>query len=122
MPICVKLKKLRLERNWPQQIIAEKLHISQNAYSLIECGKTKIDEQRIYQLAKIFGVHPVELIKDDIESLNLAGNSKTGDIANMQALTVEDKELIIKLNTQLANKDGQIEMLMHLLDAPKKKK
>lgn len=44
----IKIKELRLKNNLTQNEMAEALHISQNAYSLIENGKTRlIDIERI---------------------------------------------------------------------------
>ena len=48
-----KIKELRLKKQLTQDEIAESLHISQNAYSLIENGKTRlVDEERIKIIAE----------------------------------------------------------------------
>jgi transcriptional regulator with XRE-family HTH domain len=45
--------------------IRKKLDISQNAYSKIELGYTKITLERLYQIAQILDVDLIELIKAD---------------------------------------------------------
>jgi transcriptional regulator with XRE-family HTH domain len=40
--------------------------MSQNAYSLLENGKTRIDEQKIIQIVKALQIKPKELISDDL--------------------------------------------------------
>ena len=54
-----KIKELRLKKQLTQDEIAESLHISQNAYSLIENGKTRlVDEERIKIIAEKLKVTP----------------------------------------------------------------
>ena len=54
--ICIKLRSLRREHGYSQQEVAERLHMSQNAYSEMETGKTKIDIEKIYMLAQFYKV------------------------------------------------------------------
>lgn len=105
MSIHEKLRKLRLNKNLSQANIAFMLNISQNAYSLIESGKTKIDEQRIIQLAKILGVHPYELLTDEISDTLIEGKAASIHSGN-------NSELIDLLNDQIIKKDEQIAKLL----------
>lgn len=114
MPIHQLLKKLRHDRGVSQQGIAEKLHISQNSYSLIESGKTKIDEQRLVQLATIFDISPAELLSSDVKSFN--NKNENTYAAHIQTLNAENKELTNQLTTQLARKDEQISWLLQQID------
>ncbi len=110
MAVHQKLRKLRQDINLSQQNIADMLHISQNAYSLIESGKTKIDEERIFQLAQILNVPPVKLLADDAVSSN--AYERQENASSFQRLNAYNIELTSKLSMQLAKKDEQIEKLM----------
>lgn len=57
-----KLKILREINNYTQEYVARILDISQNAYSLIEKGTTKITLDRIEVLAELYKTTPSELI------------------------------------------------------------
>ncbi|WP_157977252.1 helix-turn-helix domain-containing protein [Taibaiella helva] len=57
-----KLKILREINNYTQEYVARVLDISQNAYSLIEKGTTKITLDRIEVLAELYKTSPSELI------------------------------------------------------------
>jgi transcriptional regulator with XRE-family HTH domain len=57
-----KLKILREINNYTQEYVARILDISQNAYSLIEKGTTKITLDRIEVLAELYKTSPSELI------------------------------------------------------------
>jgi len=56
-----KIRRMREENKWSQQIIAEQLNISIPAYSKIETGVTDVNLSRLEQIAQLF--------KTDIASL-----------------------------------------------------
>lgn len=57
-----KLKILREINNYTQEYVATILDISQNAYSLIEKGTTKITLDRIEILSELYKTTPSELV------------------------------------------------------------
>ena len=70
--VAVNVRKIREYRNYTQEYLAMKLAISQNAYSKIELGYTKITLERLYQIAQILEVDLIELIKaEDNEVVQL---------------------------------------------------
>ena len=74
--VAVNIRKIREHRNYTQEYLAMKLKISQNAYSKIELGYTKITLERLYQIAQILDVDLIELIKaEDSEVVQLLNNS-----------------------------------------------
>jgi len=74
--VAVNIRKIREHLNYTQEYLAMKLNISQNAYSKIELGYTKITLERLYQIAQILEVDLIELIKaNDAEVLQLVGSS-----------------------------------------------
>lgn len=74
--VAVNIRKIREYRNYTQEYLAMKLAISQNAYSKIELGYTKITLERLYQIAQILEVDLIELIKaEDSEVMQLLNHS-----------------------------------------------
>jgi transcriptional regulator with XRE-family HTH domain len=70
--VAVNIRKIREFRNYTQEYLALKLNISQNAYSKIELGYTKITLERLFQIAQILDIDLLELIKaNDGELLHL---------------------------------------------------
>jgi transcriptional regulator with XRE-family HTH domain len=59
-----KLRVFREFRNYSQEYIADKLGITQNAYSRIENNQTKMTAERLRQLACILNIPPLELLSD----------------------------------------------------------
>lgn len=64
------IRKIRAYKNYTQDYLAAKLSISQNAYSKIELGYSKLTLNRLFQIASILEVDAVELI--NLENNQLA--------------------------------------------------
>lgn len=60
--IAAVIRKKREERNYTQEYLAYKLNISQNAYSKIELGYTKITVERLFQIAEVLETNAAELL------------------------------------------------------------
>lgn len=71
--VASNIRKIREQRNYTQEYLAAKLNISQNAYSKIELGYTKITVERLFYIAIILEVDPVDLI-----NIETRGFTKTG--------------------------------------------
>ena len=88
MQIGNKLKRLRELKNLNQEEVAQKLNITKQAYSKIERNETKLDLERIMDLAEIFEIKPEDLLREDNINLNIAKEcdsnqfSGTGTIHN----------------------------------------
>ena len=54
--IAATLRALRAQHDYTQEYMAHRLGISQNAYSKLERGKTRIDINHIYKLAEVYDV------------------------------------------------------------------
>lgn len=74
--IATNIRNARLHRNYSQEYMAYKLKISQNSYSKVECGHTKLTLQRILTIAELLQVDPGKLIElpdphKDVDVVNL---------------------------------------------------
>ena len=59
------IRKIRAQKNYTQDYLAAKLSISQNAYSKIELGYSKLTLNRLFEIASILEVDAVQLINLD---------------------------------------------------------
>ena len=75
--IAANIRHKREYRNYTQEYLALKLNISQNAYSKIELGYTKITVERLFQIADILEFEVAELIypEDKIQNLQTSTNA-----------------------------------------------
>ena len=70
------IRKVREYRNYTQDYLAAKLEISQNAYSKIELGYSKITLDRLFHIALILEVEVTQLLYFDQKQF-----AKTGSFA-----------------------------------------
>jgi transcriptional regulator with XRE-family HTH domain len=63
--VAVNIRNKREKLNYTQEYLAVKLGISQNAYSKIELGYTKITVERLFQIAEILETGLMELIDSE---------------------------------------------------------
>jgi transcriptional regulator with XRE-family HTH domain len=107
-----KIRLLREAKGLSQEHVADKLGISQTAYSNIERGETQPRLPRLQQLAEILGVDMQEIMRSDSHiTLNIENNNN-GEHAVGVNVQAENKELLLKL---LEAKDKHIAMLEDML-------
>lgn len=110
-----KIKKLREQIGLTQDDMAFALNISQNAYCLIENGKTKLDIERLFKIAEVLKVDPNSLLDYSDTTFNFYEKVENGYASYIQNLNADNKDLISALKEQLQEKDKQIEYLLCLL-------
>ncbi|WP_257658363.1 helix-turn-helix domain-containing protein [Parapedobacter lycopersici] len=60
--ILVRIKELRKHRGWSQSEMAERLNVALKTYQNLESGITRIDIERLGQVASILGVELIDLL------------------------------------------------------------
>ncbi len=130
-----KLKELRTVNQWTQEQIAGQLHLTRNAYSDIELGKTDICISRLAQLANFFSVDISYFVNDNEKVvIYLAGTqniqfAKSQKIKDCHIYPAEEKlqheldkqQLIIELkDKELTMKDRENENLKEIIALLKK--
>jgi len=75
-----KIKNVRELKNLTQEYVAEKLGITQAAYSKIESGTTKVSYEKLFQISNILGIEMNELLNFDSQKFfnnlnNVKGNN-----------------------------------------------
>lgn len=69
MTMGEKMQKLRKQKNWSQETLAEKLGVSRQAVSLWERGESMPEIDKLIPLARLFGVTADYLLDDTQEAL-----------------------------------------------------
>ena len=75
MNISNRIIRLRKQKGWSQEELAEKLDVSRQSVSKWESGTSVPDLTRILQMSELFGVTTDYLLKGDGESLS-AGSAE----------------------------------------------
>lgn len=105
-----KIKKIRKEKRYSQTVMANKLGITQMAYSKIERGVTKLNWDYMHQLSTILEVNIWDLIDTQKEYQPSTSN---------ELKAVENIELLKKLITQY---DKELSALKEEINSLKKDK
>lgn len=67
--ISANIRKIREYRDYTQDYLAAKLNISQNAYSKIELGYSKVTLERLFVISFVLEVNPADLISMETDEL-----------------------------------------------------
>lgn len=101
-----KIRVLRKMNQLSQEEMAEKMNMSRSGYAKLERGESKLNFERLKQIADIFQVNLVELIA-----------MANGTSFNFNESEIEKLNLIIQHQQELlAQKDKEIELLRCLID------
>ena len=123
--ITTQIKKQRSARGLTQDQMAERLHLSTKAYQKIENGITKLDIERLNQIAEILEISLVDLINSDeniyihsISENEIGFNNK--EVVINKGVSEDEKEVYQQLITTkdqlIASKDKEIQLLRDLLN------
>ncbi|MEI6310919.1 MAG: helix-turn-helix transcriptional regulator [Bacteroidota bacterium] len=109
-----KVRRIREEKQWTQEFIANKLEISQNTYSKIESGSIKLTIDRISELSKILEVPIEDMLSDDTKTFHLNNNHiEKFYIENLQE---ENKGLVQSLKDQVKYLQDENQRLLKLIE------
>lgn len=108
-----KIKNIRELKNLTQEYVAEKLDISQAAYSKIE-KSSKLPDEKLQQIADVLEVKPEDIKEFDSQKYFNSFNNVTGDKNGSFIIEIEDTELIKKLY------DDKIALMEELMQQQKK--
>lgn len=102
-----RIKHIRESKNFTQEYMAGKLGISQNAYSKIESGQTRLTTDRMEEISKALDIPVESLLTDDFKFFNIYNNT----YGYIDTLQEENKDLIqslIKQNEFLQKEIGRL--------------
>ena len=100
-----KIRMMRELRQWSQEEMAERMNMSPSGYAKIERGETRLQYDKLVQIAQVFNINLSDLVDDNrgfVFLLNENGNNtSTNYYGNNETLIIE----VEKLKLQLAHKD-----------------
>ncbi|WP_291115047.1 helix-turn-helix domain-containing protein [Flavobacterium sp. UBA6135] len=104
-----KLKKLRKNKGYSQEEVANLLHNSQSTYARIENGESHSSANHIVKICEVYEITPEELIKSDSVVIgNIGTNNGVGYAEVVNQLS---EKLIEQYELRLKEKDEQIKNL-----------
>lgn len=114
--IGLKIRKVREIKSFSQEYVANKLSISQSAYSNIENGKTPITDENLNTIASILEVNP-EVIKGFNDQVVFNSCSQSGQFNTYISNPVEKVEqLYEEVVLQLKERIRHLEEIIALMN------
>lgn len=92
MSIHSKIRSMRMIKGYSQEYMANKLNISQNAFSRLELGHAALTIDRLHQIASIFEIKIEELLTDSERSVATQNQMPNSDLIKM-ILDEKDKQI-----------------------------
>lgn len=110
------IKNIRELKNLTQEFVAEKLDISQSAYSRLEKGEIKISKEKLDQIAEILEVKPEDIKAfDSHKYFNSFNNVSDSNIESIiTGMGSEEVQLLKKLY------EDKIALMEELMNQQKK--
>ena len=132
MSVNDKIRTIRETRNWSQEDMAEKMNMSKNVYAKIERGETKLNLHKLEQIANIFNIDVLELIKNDDKNVlffmndhntNYYGSNEnlTSEIDRLKLTISHKDELLKQRDLVIEQKDSEISALKEIISLLKSK-
>lgn len=132
MSVNEKIRAIRETRNWSQEDMAEKMNMSKNGYAKIERGETKLNLHKLEQIANIFNIDVLELIKNDDKNVlffmndhntNYYGSNEnlTSEIDRLKLTISHKDELLKQRDLVIEQKDSEISALKEIISLLKSK-
>jgi transcriptional regulator with XRE-family HTH domain len=106
-----KIRLIRVSRGLNQEVVAQKLGITQNAYSKIETNHSKTSEDMLQKLATLLGVSAEDIKSPEPVIINFHNSPQSNGVNNGE-IKNHNEHLLKQLTQQLLVKDKQIEELM----------
>lgn len=114
-----KLRRLRMEKGYKQEYLADVLEISQKTYSNMENDKSSISLDTLKKIAQEYKIELIDLIKDDKVVIQ---NNSSNDTSTLNGvINNHSEELIIQLKERIADKEKIIVDLTKRLEVLEKR-
>jgi transcriptional regulator with XRE-family HTH domain len=122
MKVCEKIKRLRMEKGWSQEEVANKLDISVNAYGAIERGETDVNLSRLEAISDVFKIDTADLFDKKTNVINnfaevqVQNNQSNWHNIHQSIDYLHIKNEFEKSQLLLAEKEKEITLLKRIIE------
>ncbi|WP_242939959.1 helix-turn-helix domain-containing protein [Ruminococcus flavefaciens] len=115
MELGKKIKELRAEKNWSQEMLAERAYVSRQTVSNWETEKNYPDVHSLLILSDIFSVSLDELIKGDVDTMKETIKNEEGKrLKRLEVIAVIEMLALMFGVTLIVDKGGEIGRMIGL--------
>ena len=116
--LASRIKILREIHNYTQEYVANTIGISQNTYSLLEKGETKLTVERLEQLANLYNLDLIDLIRNSDQTFVHSINNSAGsfsDHVTINQMADGEREIYLKTIQRMENEIIKLHSLIEKL-------
>jgi transcriptional regulator with XRE-family HTH domain len=111
--VLIRIKKLRIQKGYTQQMMAEKLGIEQPTYQRLESGSNEAWTKYLFDILQIMDKEPADFFneisgKNFVNQTNIDFKENSNDVVMTEKIQYADKSIVKSL---LAQKDKTIALL-----------
>jgi transcriptional regulator with XRE-family HTH domain len=111
--VLIRIKKLRIQKGYTQQMMAEKLGIEQPTYQRLESGSNEAWTKYLFDILQIMDKEPADFFneisgKNFVNQTNIDFKENSNDVVMTEKIQYADKAIVKSL---LAQKDKTIALL-----------
>ena len=113
-----RIKILREIHNYTQEYVANTLGISQNTYSLLEKGETKLTIERLEQLANLYNLDLIDMIRNSDQTFVHSISNSAGlfsDHVTINQMAEGEREIYLKTIQRMENEIIKLHALIEKL-------
>lgn len=115
--IGVRIKRLREDKNYSQDYLAQKLGITQKAYSKIETNQTRLSVDNLLRISEVLETSINKIL--DVDGGTVYNNYSTHNGEGIVINKTTSDKIIDLYDRLLKSKDDEIEALKKLLESKK---
>lgn len=116
--LASRIKILREINNYTQEYVANTLGISQNTYSLLEKGETKLTIERLEQLANLYNLDLIDMIRNSDQTFVHSISNSAGlfsDHVTINQMAEGEREIYLKTIQRMENEIIKLHALIEKL-------
>lgn len=115
-----KIRFFRELNQWSQEYMAEQLNMKASGYAKIERNESKINTERLQQIAQIFNLNSQDLLDDGDFMVCINSGNNSSNTNNRYNGNIQLSHEIEKLNLTIQHQQEIIKNLTSVLDILKK--
>ena len=116
--LASRIKILREIHNYTQEYVANTLGILQNTYSLLEKGETKLTIERLEQLANLYNLDLIDMIRNSDQTFVHSISNSAGlfsDHVTINQMAEGEREIYLKTIQRMENEIIKLHALIEKL-------
>jgi transcriptional regulator with XRE-family HTH domain len=119
------IRKIREKQHLKQEEVAKRLNMSITGYGKIERDEVSVNQTRLEEIAKAFGISAIEILAEDKNMQGLTITQTNNGTVNGGVFYISEKEkelfekLLVEKDKRIEGLEREVSVLRSILDSAK---